>query len=110
LYGRVGCHALQCLLIGLVLLLLLLLGCCHQDPKRDRFKLILNCIMIITSVIPPGAPNSNPATAAAAAATAESRSLVPVLPYIQSSHQTQCQWHQEAAAAHAASVSQHNRR
>jgi hypothetical protein len=25
-----------------------------QDEKRDRFKLILNCIMIITSVIPPG--------------------------------------------------------
>ena len=27
-----------------------------QDEKRDRFKLILNCIMIITSVIPPGEP------------------------------------------------------
>lgn len=28
--------------------------CPFQDEKRDRFKLILNCIMIITSVIPPG--------------------------------------------------------
>lgn len=28
-----------------------------QDESRDRFKLILNCIMIITSVIPPGTPS-----------------------------------------------------
>lgn len=36
-----------------------------QDPKRDRFKLILNCVMIITSVIPPGMLVAQAATAAA---------------------------------------------
>jgi hypothetical protein len=42
------CHSV-CLLCRTVLLF-----CMLQDEKRDRFKLILNCIMIITSVIPPG--------------------------------------------------------
>lgn len=33
-----------------------MIACWLQNPDRDRFKLFLNCTMIITSVIPPELP------------------------------------------------------